>query len=390
MQTWKISSALALVITVGCGGDESSSCEEQSNVVCRWAGTGELGRTKEGLDRRESRLYWPLDLTFNQQNEAWLLDWNNHLIRKIGLDGAIETVVGDYFVGDGPPKEGDKPPADWTAPGAPGLTVSLNHPTDLEFGPDGRLYFASWHNHKIRALDVETGMVQVMCGRGAGYAGDGGPASAALFSQPKALAIAPDGSMFVLDQRNFRVRKISAGAAPTIESVVGDGVSGFKGDGGEPGAAELAFETGGNPQPSGALALAKDGRLYISDGLNNRIRRVDFAAKTIETIAGTGEGGFSGDGGPATKAKLNNVRDLEFGPDGRLYLADTENHRVRAIDLKSGIIETVVGTGEAGDNGEGLAPTKTQLNRPFGIAFDAEGALHVADTFNSRILKVMP
>jgi sugar lactone lactonase YvrE len=389
MDSLKTTLAMGLVLALGCGADETP-CEEQSGVVCRWAGTGELGLSREGLDRRESRLYWPVDLTFNEAGEAWLLDWNNHLIRKVELDGALETVVGDYFVGDGPPRVGMNPPADWSAPGADGLTVSLNHPTDLEFGPDGRLYFAAWHNHKIRALDVDTGLVQVMCGRGAGYAGDGGPATSAVFSQPKALAIAPDGSMFVLDQRNFRVRKIGAGHDPIIESVVGAGVAGFKGDGGDPGAAELAFETGGNPEPSGALALAKDGTLYIADSLNHRIRRVDFAAKKIDTIAGTGTAGFSGDGGPAREAQLNNVRDLELGPDGRLYLADTENHRVRAIDLKSGLIETVIGTGKAGDAGEGLAPTEVELNRPFGIAFDAKGALHVADTFNSRILKVMP
>jgi sugar lactone lactonase YvrE len=212
----------------------------------------------------------------------------------------------------------------------------------------------------------------------------------ALFSQPKAIAIDETGAMYVLDQRNFRVRKISADTAPTIATVVGDGTSGFSGDGGDPLEAQLAFETGGNPEPSGALALGPDGALYISDGLNQRIRRVDFDKGEITTIAGTGEAGFSGDGGDARQAQLNGVRDLEFGPDGRLYLADSDNHRIRAIDLESGVIETVLGTGAAGDNGEGHPPLETELDRPFGIAFDQAGVLFVADTFNSRILKVMP
>lgn len=225
-----------------------------------------------------------------------------------------------------------------------------------------------------------------MCGKGAGYTGDGGPASGALFNQPKHIELAPDGSIYVLDQRNFRIRKIAPDQ--TINTVVGSGVKGFGGDGGPPLDAQLDFEAGGNPEPSGALALGPDGVLYLSDGLNHRIRKVDFDNATIETIAGTGEPGFSGDGGPATAAQIDNVRDLEIGPDGRLYLADSENNRVRAIDLGSGTIETVVGTGTEGMAGDGLPALEVELFRPFGIAFDADGALYVSDTFNSRILKV--
>jgi sugar lactone lactonase YvrE len=382
--TWMVGFLGAQLL--GCGSSDSGEpCETRSGVVCRWAGSGALGMNGDALHRRETRLYWPVDLTFSADNEAWLLDWNNHLVRHVRSDDTFETVVGDMFVGDGPPDQSDLRP-----PGAEGKTVALNHPTDLEFGPDGVLYFAAWHNHKIRALDVDTGLVQVMCGRGAGFAGDGGPAAMTLFSQPKAIAIDETGAMFVLDQRNFRVRKIAAGTAPTIDTVVGKGTSGFSGDDGDPLEAQLAFETGGNPEPSGALALAGDGTLFIADGLNQRIRRVDFGRNQITTIAGTGEAGFSGDGADAREAQLNGVRDLEFGPDGRLYLADSDNHRIRAIDLESGVIETVLGTGVEGDNGEGHAPLETQLNRPFGIAFDQDGALFVADTFNSRILKVMP
>jgi sugar lactone lactonase YvrE len=382
--TWMVGLVAAQLAACDSSSESAQSCEERSGVVCRWAGTGELGMNGDALDRRKTRLYWPVDLTFSPDNQAYLLDWNNHLVRRVKSDDTLETMVGD-FVGDGPPDL-----SDLSAPGAEGTSVSLNHPTDLQFGPDGKLYFAAWHNHKIRALDVDTGLVQVMCGRGAGYAGDDGPAAKALFSQPKAIAIDETGAMFVLDQRNFRVRRISADTSPTIATVVGKGSAGFSGDGGDPLEAQLAFETGGNPEPSGALALGPDGMLYVSDGLNQRIRRVDFASSEITTIAGTGEAGFGGDGGDALEAQLNGVRDLEFGPDGRLYLADSDNHRIRAVDLESGVIETVLGTGEEGDNGEGHPPLETRLNRPFGIAFDQDGALFVADTFNSRILKVMP
>jgi hypothetical protein len=373
-------SALAL----GCSGppesDEPEGCTEAPGVACVWAGTGQAGLNGDGLPRRKTRLYWPIDLDFAPDGTPWVLDWNNHLIRRVLSDDTFETVAGT-FVGDGPPDQ-----MDFVEPGADGLTVSLNHPTDFQFDEFGDVFFAAWHNHKIRKIDPATGKVVVWCGRGPGYAGDGGDASEALFNQPKSIAFDGEGALYILDQRNFRIRKIDA--EHTITTVVGIGTAGFDGDGGPPSEATLRFEAGPNPEPSGGLVLGPDGALYFSDGLNHRIRRVDFAANTIETIAGTGEPGYSGDGGPAIDAQIDNVRDLEFGPDGRLYFADTENHRIRAIDLGSGLIDTVAGSGAPGEAGDARPALAVDLNRPMGLAFDAEGALYIADTFNNRILKV--
>ncbi len=145
---------------------------------------------------------------------------------------------------------------------------------------------------------------------------------------------------------------------------------------------------GSNPPPAGALVFGSDGRLYISDALNNRIRRVDFQLDLIETIAGNGVAGFGGDGGPALSASLYNPRDMVFGPDGRLYVADELNHRVRAIDLTTGIITTVAGNGVAAFIGDGGPATSASLYRPAGLEFDAEGYLYVADTYNHRIRRV--
>lgn len=367
----------ACVLGSACG---PRPCVETPGSACIWAGTGELGFNGDGKTRLDTRLYWPADLDFAPDGTPWVLDWNNHKVRKV-VDDKFVTVVGE-FLGDGPPDQ-----SDLVAPGAMGTEVRLNHPTDLLFEPDGTLLFTAWHNHKLRHIDAE-GRVLVMSGRGGGFAGDGQAASGALFNQPKSIVRNAAGEIFVLDQRNFRIRKIGAGPNPIITTVVGTGMPGFAGDQGDPLLAQLKFEAGGNPEPSGALALDAAGNLYISDGLNFRIRKVDFAANTITTIAGTGTAGFSGDGADATLAQLNNVRDLELGPDGRLYLADTENHRIRAIDLTTGVIDTVVGTGTAGTKGDGLPARQVELRRPFGIAFDGKGNLFVADTFNSRILEV--
>jgi sugar lactone lactonase YvrE len=144
-----------------------------------------------------------------------------------------------------------------------------------------------------------------------------------------------------------------------------------------------------NPEPGGSIAVDGEGRVYLADTYNNRIRRLDLTAGTVATIAGIGMAGFSGDGGPATAAMLNRPRDLEFGPDGNLYVADTDNQRVRMIEMATGLITTVAGNGTAGFSGDGGPATAAALNRPFGIAFDKAGQLFVADTFNNRFRRVV-
>jgi DNA-binding beta-propeller fold protein YncE len=374
---------LGIACALGAGGCGDEPCEDTPGHACVWAGTGELGFNGDGHHRLDTALYWPHDLDFAPDGTPWVMDWNNHAVRRVLADGTFESVVGDSFVGDGPPDQ-----SDLTAPGAPGDTVSLNHPTDVTFLDDGTVLLAAWHNHKLRRIDPDTGMVVVMCGRGGGFAGDGGPVADALFNQPKEVELGPDGSLYVLDQRNQRVRRISAGTAPTIDTVAGTGEAGFSGDDGLATEAQLAFQGGGNPEPSGSLVLADDGTLYIADSLNHRIRRVDPETGIITTIAGTGTAGFGGDGGPATSAQLDNPRDLEIGPDGNLYIADTENHRIRVIDLTAGTIDTFAGSGRLGDLADGLPAREIELNRPFGIAFDEPGNLYIADMFNSRIIKV--
>ena len=168
-------------------------------------------------------------------------------------------------------------------------------------------------------------------------------------------------------------------------------MAGFAGDGGPPLSAQLAFQKpNDNPEPGGGLAIDAQDRLYIVDTENQRIRRVDFAANVIETVAGNGTAGFSGDGGPATEASLNYPRDAAIGGDGRLYIADTDNHRIRAVDLTSGVIITYAGNGDATFGGDGGLPGMASLKRPWGIGFDPTGNLYIADTFNNRIRKVMP
>lgn len=401
--------AMGVAAAALCGACGSSSTSKMgapacagAGTICTWAGTGEKALTPDGSPAIDTSLYWPVDVEFSPADGLpYILDWNNHLVRQVGASGLVKTVLGTDEPGDGPVyMVGDET----VPPGVVGTKVSLNHPTDIQFTPDGTMILAAWHNHKIRKLDVVGDMVQVECGKGPGYAGDNGPESAALLNMPKAIALAPSGDLYIADTRNFRVRRVDA-ATGVITTVVGTGTRGSGGDGGDPLAAGLSFQDGldqvqpgvdptqnggDNPEPGGALAFDAAGRLYIADTENERIRRVDFTLGIIETVAGTGTAGYSGDGGPATAAMLSHPRDIELGPGGRLFIADTENQRIRVVDPTTGIITTVAGAGGDGAfGGDGGPAIRANLWRPFGVAFDAAGDLYISDTYNNRIRRVV-
>ena len=360
-------------------------------MACVWAGVGEPGFNADpDAHRLKSKLYFPVDVTFGPDDRGYIVDWNNHRIRRVETNDSLRVVMGTDFEGDGPPEMEDRLPICNPA-GAIATTVAMNHTTDVEFGPDGNMYVASWHNNKIRVFDPVTSIVTAV-GNGFGFAGDGGPACQALFDQPKAIAIAPDGTVYTVDQRNVRIRAIEPGAAGVIRTIAGTGSVGALGDGGMAVDAQFGFDTATSPRPSGSLVLS--GRvLYVADSMNHRIRRIDLDTGIIDCIAGTGEAGYSGDGGSALAATFSYPQDIELGPDGRLFVADRDNHVIRAIDLASGTIETVVGTGARCDTrddscGGDLPPRETPLNEPYGIGFDIAGNLYVADTNNHRVLKL--
>ncbi len=384
--TWAALASLA----AGCGDGSSESepvdacLDLQSGHACTWLGTkGEEGFNGDGHHRTETRIAQPQDLIFLEDGTVWFSDFNNFLIRRVLPDDTVESMVGwtdPIFPGDGPL---DGIPPD----GAPGSEWQLNHPTNLLTNPDGSVLVVAWHNHKLLTVDPEDGFVKVVCGGGAGYAGDGElAAQSALFRQINDASYDEDENLYIVDQQNERLRKIDTDGI--ITTIAGTGEVGYSGDGGPALEAEFSWAKGSNPNPSGGV-LYHEGRLYISDTEQNVIRVMDLDSGEIDAFAGTGEAGYDGDGGPALEAELSAPRDLEIGPDGDLYFADTDNGAVRAIDLDSLEIRTVVGTGKLGlDDAEGLLATETHLRRPFGVAFDPDGDLYVLDSLNFRIVKV--
>jgi sugar lactone lactonase YvrE len=384
---------LASLGAAGCGGSDSAPCSEPG-TVCTWAGTpGDRGFNNENPEapRLESRLYFPADLMFTPDGRAYISDYNNHRIRRVELDDRIVTVVGNDVEGDGAPEQEDRLPLG--APvGALGTDVSMNHPTDMELGPDGKLYIAAWHNNKIRVLEPDTDRVTVLGGDSYGFSGDGGPCYLATFNQPKSIVIAADGTIYTNDQRNVRIRRITPDGI--IDTISGTGAVGNAGDSGAASDAEWGFDTGTTPQPSGGLLLI-DSTLYVADSANNRIRAIDLATMTVSAVAGDAAGSAGYADGAAADARFAYPTDLELGPDGLIYIADRYNNAVRTLDRTTGMVATVAGTaapcsGDTCIGDEGLPARETQLNNPYGIAFDGAGALYIADSHNHRIVRVTP
>jgi sugar lactone lactonase YvrE len=227
---------------------------------------------------------------------------------------------------------------------------------------------------------ASTSVITTVAGTGtSGFGGDGGAATAAQLDAPEGVAVDGAGNLYIADNRNHRIRKLAA-ATGVITTVVGTAPAGFSGDGGLATAAQLDHPTGS--------AVDGLGNLYIADNWNHRIRKVTAATGIITTVAGTGTGGFGGDGGASTAAQLYYPYSVAVDGVGNLYIADYYNQRIRKVTAATGIITTVAGTDVGGFSGDGGAATAAQLLYPNGVAVDGAGNLYIADTSNQRVRKV--
>lgn len=334
------------------------------------AGNGSRGFSGDGGRAVIASLAHPGRVAFDGAGNLVIADSDNARIRRVDASGTITTVAGNGTHGFG----GD---------GGPAASAKLSNPQGVAVDTAGNLYIADMHNQRVRRVDA-SGTITTIAGTGvAGFSGDGGLATGARLLNPIGVAVDKDGNLFIADLSNRRVRRVDESGI--ITTVAGNGINGFSGDGGPATSAALSDPLG--------LAVDGAGNLFIVDGSNQRLRRVD-AAGTITTVAGTGALGFSGDGGPATSARLNNPLDVAVDTAGNIFVMDRGNRRIRRIG-PSGTISTVAGNGISGFSGDGgpavnasLAHGGTHSGTTQGVAVDGNGNLFIADSGNHRIRRV--
>jgi streptogramin lyase len=331
--------------------------------VATLAGTGVSGHSGDDGPAIEAQLGNPYGLTVGPDGALYVCEIDSHRVRRIDLvTGQISTVAGSGELGN----SGDAGPA---------TAALVNEPYEVRFDRSGDLYFVDMRSAVIRKVDMGSGVIAAVAGTGEpGFSGDGGPATDAQFNQPHSIAFDAQDNLYVADIGNNRIRR--------IDRTTGI-MSTFAGTGERVTAPDGAPVHGAPLNGPRTMAFDQKGDMYLALREGNAVYRIDMQTHTLHHIAGTGEKGYEGDGGPAKLAKLAGPKGISVGPDGAVFIADTESHTIRLIDPK-GIITTVIGTGERSASAS-ISPLQSGLARPHGIYVDGDGIVYVGDSENHRI-----
>jgi len=327
--------------------------------VMTLAGTGTPGFS-------DADVHNPYGMALGPDGAIYFCDLDNQRIRRLDLKTKrLTTIAGNGQKG-------------FRGDGGPAKDASLNMPHELRFDAKGDIYIAERDNHVIRKIDMKTGIISTVAGTGvAGFSGDGGPGAMAQLRQPHSLIFDKDGDLLICDLGNQRIRRLHMNTG-MIETYAGTGEAAATPDG--------APVKGTPLKGPRTFAIAGNGDVYLALREGNAIYRIDAKSQTLHRVAGTGEAGYSGDGGPALEAKLGGPKGLAYDGGDNLYLADTENHAIRRVNMKTALITTVLGTGKRGTCPD-ANPATCQLSRPHGVLF-ANGVLFVADSENNFIREV--
>ena len=341
---------------------------DMPNIITTAVGTGEKGFAGDGGPADRALLNGPFDLCFDRAGNLFFSDTFNNRIRRVDGRGILTTVAGI----------GEKT---YSGDGGPAIQAALNEPYGVVVDRAGNLYIADRLNRRVRRIDAATGIITTLAGTGeAAYSGDGGPAYRAGLAEPNGLAFNLDESLlYITDVADNRVRVVDLKSG-TIATFAGTGAAEHSGDGGK---AAAAGTFGAR-----AVKVGPDGTVYILERQGSSLRAVDPKTGIITTVAGTTARGYSGDGGPALSAVFDAPKEMAIDRDGSLLIVDTENHAIRRIDGKTGVVTNLAG-GRQGPGGDGGPAELAGLDRPHGAVVGPDGAVYVGDTNNHRIRKVV-
>jgi len=335
------------------------------------AGTGQPDDGGDSGAALKTNIGEPFGVEIGPDGALYITEVRNHRVRRLDLkSGELTTVAGCGRKG-------------YTGDGGPATDAELNEPYEVRFDKAGNMYFVEMQNHIIRVVDAKTKTISTLAGIGkAGFSGDGGPATKAEFRQPHSIALDDAGNVYVADIGNHSIRRIDAKTG-TIDSIAGNGEKQMPKNG-EPAKGQAVF----GPR---SLCIQGD-KLWVCLREGNSVWRLDLAKDRWTHVAGTGEQGFTGDGGDAKEATFAGPKGIALGPHGGIYIADTENHAIRRIDGKSGRITTVAGSGpkSAGLPGDGGEAIKAVLARPHGVCAGPDGAVYIGDSNHHRVRRVAP
>jgi uncharacterized protein (TIGR03437 family) len=340
-------------------------CQTPSYTISTIAGTGTAGFAGDGGAATAAEIYNPIGVVADAAGNLYFSDYINDRIRKISLSGTITTVAGTGTNG-------------YNGDNIQGTAANLGFPYYLAVDAAGNLYIADTSSSRIRKLATNGIITTVAGGAGAGYAGDGGPATSAQLDRPDGVAVDASGNIYIADSLNNVIRKVSASTG-IITTIAGTGVKGFTGDGGSAVNAKLNLPVD--------LAVDPSGNVFFSDQDNDVVRKIDTSG-VITTVAGSGKAGYGGDGGPATSALLNGPAGVALDAAGNLYIGEVGSSRIRAVSA-SGTITTVAGDLTAGGfSGDGGPATGAALYQPRGVAVGPYGDVYIADYSNNRIRRL--
>ena len=351
-----------------CLSANADEIATEARTMATIAGTGAILNNGDG-PASKSNIGQTFGVEFGPDNCLYICEVENHRVRRLALDTMlVTTVAGTGAKG----LNGD---------GGPANRAAMNEPYEVRFDDSGNMYVVEMMNHIVRRVDADTQRITTIAGTGtSGFSGDGGPATEAQLHRPHSIALDGNGHLFIADIGNHRIRRVDLRTG-RIATIAGDGTKSLP--------INRTVATG-QPMVGPRALFAKGQTLWIALREGHSVWKMSLGDNRLTHVAGSGKKGYSGDGGPGREATFNGPKGIVVDDREHVFVVDTENQVIRRIDTVNDRVSTVAGNGKRGFGGDGNASVKATMDRPHGICLGPDGAIYIGDTNNHRVRVVRP